>query len=293
MPETTIPMGDDPPLLAPDTNLLAYETSRRMLYGIAVETGYAIAVLPEVFIETQRRVTETVEQSYLQRLAQDPRYHDATKQRIAAAAGSAAKDWFEEQLASPGSIYVRLTESLHQTWRSRLIALKIPPGVVRSNLRSITGDPLILAQAVAFDVTLLSTNNLRTIHHANANEWAKKMTHRDRQLIYTSDETLDELSQGSDDTLYAWTIAYGMRPPNRDEGICRNEYEAALNRVYGASFRNTSETARWRYENDPRFMASVHTARQREGVAAAALSEAQRQDKVLKAATQEGWAPEP
>ena len=74
-----------------------------------------------------------------------------------------------------------------------------------------------------------------------------------------------KLSQGSDDTLYAWTIAYGMRPPNRDEAICRNEYEAALNRVYGARFRNTSEKARWHYEHDPRFMASVHTARQREG----------------------------
>ena len=261
-----MPRGDDRPLLAPDTNLLAYETSRRMLHGIAQTTGHAIAVLPEVLIETQRRLTETAERGYLRRLAQDPRYNDATKQSITTAAGAAANAWFEEELAASESVYVRLTETLHQTWRSRLIAFNMPPGIVQGNPQPITGDALILAQAVAFDVTLLSTNNLHTIHHAKANAWAKQMTGRNRQLVYTPDETLDELSQGDEDTLYAWTTAYGMRPPNSDEAICRDAYEAALNRVYGAGFRNTSETARWHYELDPGFMASVHTARQHEGI---------------------------
>lgn len=286
-----MPRGDDRPLLAPDTNLLAYETSRRMLHGIAVATGHAIAVLPEVLIETQRRLTETAERGYLRRLAQDPRYNDAAKRRITAAAGDAAKAWFEEEL-DQGGVYVRLTETLHQAWRSRLIAFNMPPGIVQGNPEPITGDALILAQAVAFDVTLLSTSNLRTIHHAKANAWAQQLTRRNGPLIYTPDETLDELSQGSEDTLYAWTIAYGMRPPDSDESICRNEYEAALNRVYGANFRKTSEHARWHYKRDPNFMTSVRAARQRVGVAAAA-SEARRQDMVSQAITREGWTPQP
>ena len=266
-----MPKRDDRPLLAPDTNMLTNETSRRMLHGIATETGYAIAVLPEVFNETERRVVIIAEQSLRRRLAQDPRYDDATKQRIAAAAGAATKEWFEEQLDHQGGVYVRLTETLHQTWRSLRIMDHLPPGIVKSNLRTSRGDALILAQTVAFDVTLLSTNNLHTIHHAKANAWAKQMTGRNRQLVYTPDETLYELSQGDENTLYAWTIAYGMRPPNSAEAICRNAYEAALNRVYGAGFRNTSETARWHYELDPGFMASVHTARQREGIDATSL----------------------
>ena len=266
-----MPKGNNLPLLAPDTNLLACETSRRMLHGIALETGHAIAVLPEVFIETERHIVRIAEQGIRQRLAQDSRYDDATKQRITVAAGAATKACFEEQLDHQGGVYVRLTETLSQAWRSRLAALNIPPGIVKDNRLRISGDALILAQAVAFDVILISTNNLHTIHHAKANAWAQQTTRRNRQLIYTPDETLNELSQGSEDTLYAWTIAHGMRPPNSDEAICRDEYEAALNRVYGAGFRNTSEKARWHYELDPGFMASVHTARQHEGVDAASL----------------------
>ena len=288
-----MPKGNNPPLLAPDTYLLAYETSRRMLHGIAVETGYAIAVLPEVFIETERHIGRIAEQGLRQRLAQDSRYHDATKHRIADAAGAATKAWFEEQLDHQGGVYVRLTETPHQAWRSWRIMDNLPPGIVKSNLRSSTGDALIIAQAVAFDVTLLSTNNLHTIHHANANEWAQQTTRRNRPLIFTPDEMLAMLSQGSDDTLYAWTSAYGMRPPNSDEEICRNEYEAALNRVYGAGFESTSKRARWCYEHDAAFMSSLHTARQREGVAAAARSEARRQEMVLQAVTRAGWTPTP
>ena len=264
-----------------------------MLHGIALETGYAIAVLPEVFIETQRHVAEIAEQGCRQHLAQDSRYDDATKHRIAVAAGAATKAWFEEQLDHQGGVYVRLTETPHQAWRSWRIMDNLPPGIVKSNLRSSTGDALIIAQAVAFDVTLLSTNNLHTIHHANANEWAKKMTRRNKQLVYTPDETLDELSQDSDDTLYAWTIAYGMRPPGSAEAVCRNEYEAALNRVSVTGFGNTSMRARWHYEYDATFMASVHNASQREGVAAASLSEARRQDKVQRGMALAGWTPVP
>ena len=264
-----------------------------MLHGIALETGYAIAVLPEVFIETQRRVADIAARGCRQRLVQDPRYDVATKQTIATAAGSAASAWFEEETAYPGSVFVRLTESLQQAWRARLIADNLPPGLVQGNLGNSTGDALILAQAVVFDVTLLSTNNLRTIHHADANDWAKQMTRRNTQLVYTPDETLVELSQGSVETLYAWTIAYGMRPPGRDEAVCRKQYEAALNRVSGEGFGNTSMSAQWRYEHDATFMASVHNASHREGIDAASLSEARRQDKVQRGMAQAGWTPAP
>ena len=287
-----MPKGDDRPLLAPDTNLLAYETSRRMLHGIALETGYAIAVLPEVFIETERRVVIIAQQGLRRRLAHDRRYDNATKQRIAAAAGAATKAWLEEQL-DQGGVYVRLTETLHQTWRSLSIMDHIPPGIVKSNLRTSPGDAMILAQAVAFDVTLLSTNNLNTIHHIDANKWAQQLTGSNRQLLYTPDEILDELSQDNENTLYAWTTAYGMRPPENDEAKCRDAYEAALNRVYGAGFESTSRRARWRYEHDATFMASLHSVRQRAGVAAAAASEARRQDMVSQAITKEGWTPQP
>ena len=55
-----------------------------------------------------------------------------------------------------------------------------------------------------------------------------------------------------------------MRVRRQGEAVCRNEYEAVLNRVSVVSVGNTTMSARWRYDYGATFMASVHSASQRE-----------------------------
>ena len=54
------------------------------------------------------------------------------------------------------------------------------------------------------------------------------------------------------------------RVRRQGEAVCRNEYEAVLNRVSVVGVGNTTMSARWRYEYGATFMASVHSASQRE-----------------------------
>ena len=278
------------PLLAPDTNLLAYETGRRLLHGISIEVGYELAVLPEVYVEVRRRMSRIEESRWIDRLDRDPRFEDTAKQRIVEAAADGAGAAFDAELAAPDNAYLPLKETLSQGWQARRIAHNLPLGLVRNDLSSIEGDPLILAQAVIFGVALLSTNNLRTIDHNAVNEWASGQIGRNKRLVYSPDETLEELSEESRETRYRWTIAYGMRPSGGDEAVCRSEYEGCLDRLYGAGFQRTVGEARWEYETDAAFMGTLSAALEREGVEAATRSETRLAQGARDGAARAGWS---
>ena len=281
------------PLFAPDTNMLTHETSRRMLHGIALETGFGVAVLPEVQIEMRRRLARLEENRWMQRLAADERYTDATKKRIVTAAGRAASEWFESEMVAQDNAYVQLSETYKQGWVARRLADTLPQhGVVRKDTDTTQGDPLIVAQAVVHGVVLLSSNNLITIEHDVANEWAIRETSRTTQLIYSPDQTLEMLSQNTNSSLYMWTIAYGMRHQGVADSVYPREYMLGLQRLEGAGFHKTACLARWEYQNNvATFMQSVDLARQYLGDDRTALSETQRSAQVRNAAAEAGWSP--
>ena len=250
MPSETTP-------LALDTNLLAYPSSRRLLHGVALETGVSLVVLPEVYNETARRVGLIAGRHWEDELEADSRYADSDKQRIVDAAAEGAREWFEGELARDESVFAPLRETLDQAWAARRIARNLPTDSIRRRDRLAEGDPLIIAQAITFDVALLSTSNLDTIHHERINEWASTLG-RNQRLLYLPDETLDGLAGDSRERIYEWTIAYGpCQADPTDENACRQDYEDAVQRLVGAGFAKSARQAQWDYEQDDRFMTRV------------------------------------
>ena len=280
--------------LAPDTNLLAYETSRRMLLGVAQETGHALVVLPEVFRETRRRIAAVTTENWIDRLDPDDRFTDAQKASIVEGAAAGAVAGFEEAVQRPDNAFEAISGSLEETWAAHRIARNLPRGIVRNlGAGNMEGDPLVLAEAVVFDVTLLSTNNLNTIWHGPANEWAARVFARRTQLVYTPDETLSHLSGDSCHLRYAWSLAYMSRPfaAITDDLEERSLYEDALERLRGAGFLTTAAESRWLYEEDDDFQSSLRAAAGRSGVHSTTRVERDIGASLLAGARDRGWSP--
>ena len=263
--------------IAPDTNLLADKTSRRMLLGVAHETSHAVVVLPEVFAEVRRRIAALTRAGWIDRLERDGRFTDGQKQMMVDGAATAAVTVFEAEVEeSDNDALKALHPSRGQAWAAHRTARNLPPNVVRSTgTGSLEGDPLALAQAAVFDVPLLSTNNLETIWHRHANAWAASTFGRRTPLVYTPDEALVHLSNDSARLRYEWSLAYAMRLPAKatDELPMRDRYEDGLRRLYGAGFTQVADESRWQYEADPDFDASLRAAAGRRGVEPSARAE--------------------
>ena len=242
--------------LAVDTNLLAYETPRRFLRNVAQHLGINIFVLPQVHEEALRRIERTEQEHWTEKLEELPDYDDTARGRIVSAAGTAAKEWLDEQCRRQGSGLVLVRPNFDQQWQAHQIARNLPAGVVKKGLTAPLGDPLILAQTAVHGMTLLSTNNFKTIHHENANEWFQNQLGKRYPIVRMPDETIDVLADQTRATATMWTLGYGPNwtqdpaAPRGDEDAARTLYEAALERLEGAGFTTTAQHARWTYENE-------------------------------------------
>ena len=148
-----------------DTQLLAYETPRRLLHGIAAEIDAGIIVLPEVKREVGERLKTNEQGRWIEQLLDDRRYSDEQRERIVREAGAAAGEWFADELARTDNRWAAQDETLREAWEARLIARNLPVGVVKRSGLEPEGDRLIVAQAAVYGVRLLTTNNLKTINH--------------------------------------------------------------------------------------------------------------------------------
>ena len=283
-------MRNETTTLALDTNLLAYPSSRRLLHGVALDTGVALVVLPEVYNETWRRVGLIEASHWEDDLEEDSRYSDSHKQRIVDAVVEGAREWFEGELARDESVFEPLHETLDQAWAARRIVRNLPADSIRGHDRLAEGDPLIIAQAIVFDVALLSTNNLSTIHHERINEWASARG-RNQPLLHLPDETLESLAGESRDKTYEWTIAHGpWQADSTDENTCRQDYEAAVQRLDGAGFAKSARQAQWDYEQDDRFMTRVRALSGSDHARTAQEAELRLRTRVMDSAIDAGWS---
>ena len=105
-------------------------------------------------------------------------------------------------------------------------------------------------------MTLLSTNNFKTIHHDAANDWFKDVIGVPQPVVRMPDETIDVLAHNNRATANVWTLAYAPDWTRDTEALStggdavRTVYETALDRVQGAGFITTARNARWTYENE-------------------------------------------
>ena len=169
-------------ILAPDTNLLLYPTPRTLLHAIAIEQGHEILVLPEVYDEVMRgiRITQAEKAQDifkgLSNLGSD-RESEIAERMIAS-----AQDWFTSELEHEDTAYRRAEQTWQQAANAARIVRALPSGIAAPMPEPPSGDPLILAQALVHEATLLSTNNLNTIDHEQANAWARKPLARPRPV---------------------------------------------------------------------------------------------------------------
>ena len=283
--------------LAPDTNLLSRETSRRILVGVTRELGDTLAVLPEVYREARRQVADAAQTRWIRRLKDDQRYSPAEKQQITQAAASAATRGFVLEVESPQSPFKLLEPGLEDAWAASRIAMYLPRGIVRGE-PTVSGDSRIIAEAAVFDVSFLSTNNLKTIWHDRANQWAARTLGRTTSLIYTPHRTLEVLSDSAQpadpaELRYQWMLAYGMRltGPAASLDAIRTTWEFALTRIAGAGFQPTAQESRWLYEDqsDEAFRRSLAQAVGRKVVEVSAEAETRMSQPIFNAARNAGW----
>ena len=278
-----------------DTQLLAYETPRRLLHGIAAEIETEIVVLPEVGREVSERLEANEQGRWIEQLLDDPRYSDEQRERIVREAGAAAAEWFADELARSDNRWTAQKETLREAWEARLIARNLPVGVVKRSGLEPEGDKLIIAQAAVHGVRLLATNNFRTINHKEANAWLTRTVGANHDVVRTPDETLDELSGGSHARIYEWTLAYAehwsAERIRRGEHALRETYEDALERLEGGGFEQSVAIARWEYENEPDggFAQSLRKALERRAGITARAPEERRRATIDEAAKRAGW----
>ena len=278
-----------------DTQLLAYETPRRLLHGIAAEIDAGIIVLPEVKREVGERLKTNEQGRWIEQLLDDRRYSDEQRERIVREAGAAAGEWFADELARTDNRWAAQDETLREAWEARLIARNLPVGVVKRSGLEPEGDRLIVAQAAVYGVRLLTTNNLKTINHKEANAWFAQTVGANHNVVQTPDETLDELSGGSHTRIFQWTLAYAehwsAERIRRGEHVLRETYEDALERLKGAGFEQSVAIARWEYENEPDggFAQSLREALERKTQTTARAPEERRRATIGKAAQRAGW----
>ena len=282
--------------IALDTNLIAWETPRRLLHGISKETDLSVTVLPQVHEEAAKWLVENEKDLWVERVGEDDAYTGTQREQIVERASEAVREWFEEELKRTETPWSLQGETFEQGVNARRIARNLPVGVVRRGPIEATGDRLVVAQAAVHGVTLLATNDLKSIHHESANDWFKNTLRVNHAVVRTPDECLKDLSNGDEKTIYQWTLAYGERWTatvlQAGEEAIREAYEECLGRLRGAGFVKTSGRARWHYENEPDggFIESLNEALTQPSSRLPHRAERRRVEHIHRAAKEAGWA---
>lgn len=228
---------------AVDTNLLIYPTSRRLLHGIALETGSEIALLPEVVKEViERRHLADAEMSRWERRRATRLRSLPVLQRdaIEEAISRAALEWWADISNRPPFRILKTDRSGNRHMRD--IAGSIPATVFAEPRQrdELAGDPMVVAQAIYFDVDLLSSNNLNTMAREELNSWLVKKGWN-RPLIHSASDTIKALAGGNIDIAYTWIMAHGMKQMFDTEELNRDEFRKTLAILGDAGFREKNK----------------------------------------------------
>ena len=232
-------------LLAPDTNLLLYPTPRTLLHAIAIEQGHEILILPEVYDEVMRGIRITQAEKARDIFKGLSNLGSDQQSEIAERMIASAQDWFVSELEHEDTVYRRVVQTWQQAANAARIVRTLPSGVAAPMPEPPSGDPLILAQALIHEATLLSTNNLSTIDHEQANAWVRKVLGENREFILSPDLTLLRLSGDSHQKVGAWVLPHVTRTQELPMRRRRGAFWSTADALHGAGFIETARRLRW------------------------------------------------
>ena len=222
---------------AVDTNLLLFPTTRRLLHGIALETNREVFILPQVDLELRRHNLIEAELARWKRRRGEPPPSQTTEEALEKAIEQQTLLWYTEDLVA-GHTPFRVLSDPNSEMNWRRIADSIPDDVfkTRPSRDRLQGDALVLAQAIHFNVELLSSNNLETIEHDKFNGWLIEKGWN-RPLIHTASETIEALAQGDVRLAYTWFMVHSTNRIHERELDNRKEFSRALRILERSGFR--------------------------------------------------------
>lgn len=226
---------------AVDTNLFVYPTARRLLNGIARETGRVVYLLPGVRSEILDRGNLCAAEMgrWRRRRNSADAISGDTIQRIESAVAAAGEQWFEEEVARRDSVFRLVDISDEQDKRDvNRIAEAIPATVfsIPGGRSEVSPDRLVVAQAIFSGIDLLSTNNLKSIDHEALNAWLRSKGGWNRDLIYTPSQTVLELCGNDVRLAHQFVIAHATNRVSQFEDENRDEVRRALDVLDTAGF---------------------------------------------------------
>ena len=250
--------------LAPDTNLLSFPSTRTLLHAVALANDMEVIVLPEVMDETLRRLRAVEADRAASAFKGQSNLDEDRQQLIVERVIDAAQTWFMNEIHRSDTAY----RAVENTWKlgsqAILLAKNLPKGIVPEAPPVPEGDALILAQAVVHDATVLSTNNLRSIDHDLANEWARRVTGRTSDLVLSPDQTMERLSDGDWGRVARWVACYSARVGELPVGKRRGAIEASLRALEGGGFHETARRTRWAEKTNADFQSAIQAGLQEE-----------------------------
>ena len=244
-----------------DSNLFVFPATRRLLHGIALETGKNIFLLPEVHREIAKRKRICSAEVFRWRRRQRWQKLDAggpveKMERVIDAIGKASLDWYEEELSRPNGVFGRVQTTDREARDVARIGEALPKRIFKGFVegKPLEGDPLIVAQAIFCKIDLLSTNNLNTIDHDQLNAWLRSRGDWIHDLIHTPSHAVQEICQDDIQRVYQHFIAHGTLRVSAKEQENRTEFVRALNALSRAGFGDGDDGA---HESDA-FMGVVY-----------------------------------
>ena len=239
--------------IALDTNLLAYETPRRIFSGAIDDCGGKIIILPTVAKSATRRLRAEEGAFWDAKLANGEIGPDEAN-RITEACQDAVVTWFNEEIMRNDTPWEAPEHDLHHRQSAARIGRNLPPRSIKTGRRGEDEDRTIIGEAIVEKVSLISTHNLESIEHEVINAWLVKATKARRSALLASpDECVKALTEHHGLDLYETTLRHTVRALPTERAHWRAQYEKGLRRYHGSGLSWTANKALWSLEWETAF----------------------------------------
>ena len=197
------PVAIDPSLgLAFDTNLLSRSTQRRLMATWMESAGMKVVVVPQVMAELcAPNIVDMSAKAQRINARHRARWEDAVR---AEDAPYALVELDAEQQEAVAEIVARFT-------------LRCFPSLNTVDEIGRHADAKVLAQALAFGVDYVLTNNMKSIDHHEVNDLVAKTMGRNFGLVVTADNALLQAHRGGEASRELLTVAFASIWP--DSGV--------------------------------------------------------------------------
>lgn len=210
-------MRNDPSLgLAFDTNLLSRPTQRRLMATWMESAGMKVVVLPQVMAELcAPNIVDMSAKAQRINARQRARWEDAVQAKDSP---YLLADLDAEQQEAVAEIVARFT-------------LRCFPSLNTVDEIGRHADSKVLAQALAFGVDYVLTNNMKSIDHHEVNDLVTKTMGRNFGLVVTADNALLRAHSGGEASRELLTVALASIWPDGGVELDLDDAGRRLNRL--------------------------------------------------------------